>query len=254
MTYRKLILAATAILFTGASHAIVNMEELHTGEPKPGFSTQLELSLSGSSGNTDKQEYNLGARLQWHKDSVTNYLLLSGSQGESNDVKNTEKGFLHARHMRRLTPIVTAEGYAQTEYDKFARLEYRGLLGGGVRLSLLPHAEKSEAYLGLGAYYSEERIDDSFADGGNESLWRLNSYLVLKYPASDNTTLVSTTYYQPALDDTDDYRLMEQAAMKVKVNDTTSLIISVDYRLDNRPPLGVEKEDVSYRTTLSLEF
>ena len=186
--------------------------------------------------------------------SQVNYLLLSGSYGESNGVKNTEKGFLHARHMRGLTPFVTAEGYVQTEYDKFARLEFRGLLGGGVRLTLLPRAKKGEAYLGLGAYYSEERIDNSFADGGTEVLWRANGYLVLKYQASENTTLVSTTYYQPALDETGDYRLMEQAAMKVKISDMMSLLISVDYRADSRPPLSVEKENIHYKTTLSLEF
>ena len=241
-------------LLSGSAHAIVNMEDLHTGEPSAGLSGQLELSLSNSSGNTEKQEYSLGSRLQWHQNQITNYLLLSGSYAESNGVKDTEKGFLHARHMHGLTPFVTAEVYAQTEYDKFARLEFRGLLGGGARLTLLPRAEKGEAYLGLGAYYSEERIDDSFADGGRETLWRANGYLVLKYQASDNTTLVSTTYYQPALKETRDYRLMEQAAMRVKVNDTLSLILSVDYRLNSRPPLGVEKADLNYRTTLSLEF
>lgn len=241
-------------LFSGSAHAIVNMEDLHTGEPQAGFSGQVELSLSNSSGNTEKQEYRLGSRLQWHRDQITNYLLLSGSYAESNGVKDTEKGFLHVRHMHALTPLVTAEAYAQTEHDKFARLEFRGLLGGGARLTLIPRAEKGEAYLGLGAYYSEERIDDSFADGGTESLWRANSYLVLKYQASDNTTLVSTTYYQPALKESRDYRLMEQAAMQVKVNDTLSLILSADYRLDSRPPLGVEKADLNYRTTFALAF
>ena len=241
-------------LFTGSAHAIVNMEDLHTGEPPAGLSGQVELSLSNSSGNTEKQEYSLGSRLQWHQNQITNYLLLSGSYAESNGVKDTEKGFLHARHMHGLTPFVTAEAYAQTEYNKFARLEFRGLLGAGARLTLLPRAEKGEAYLGLGAYYSEERIDDSFADGGTEKLWRANTYLVLKYKASDNTTLVSTTYYQPAIKETSDYRLMEQAAMRVKVNDTLSLILSADYRLNSRPPLGVEKADLNYRTTLSLEF
>jgi putative salt-induced outer membrane protein YdiY len=241
-------------LFTTTAQAIVNMEDLHTGEPKEGFSGQVELSFNRSSGNSEVQEYSLGSRLQHHHNAITNYLLLSGSYGESSGVRNTEKGFLHGRHMRALTPTVTAEAYAQTEYDKFARLEFRGLLGGGARLTLLPRAEKGEAYLGLGAYYSEERIDETYADGGSETLWRANSYLVLKYQASDNTTLVSTTYYQPALDDGSDYRLMEQAALKVKMSDMLSLVVAVDYRRDSRPPIGVESEDVSYTTSLSLEF
>ncbi len=242
------------ILFSSNAHAIVNMEDLHTGEPEPGFSGQVELSVQNSRGNSDKQEYRLGSRLQHHRDALTNYLLLSGSYGESNGIKNTEKGFLHARHMHRLGPILTAEAYAQAESDTFARLELRALLGTGVRLTLLPRAEKGEVYLGLGGYYSEERIDRSFADGGTEALWRANSYLVLKYQASDNTTLLSTTYYQPAVKDTTDYRLLEQAAMRVKVSEVLSLIVGLDYRRDNRPPIGVKKEEVNMTTSLSLAF
>ncbi len=254
MPFQKILSTIACTLFASGAHAIVNMEDLHTGEPQEGFSGQVELSLNNSSGNTDKQAYSLGSRLQWHQAQLTNYLLLSGSYAESNGVKDTEKGFLHARHMHGLSPLVTAEAYAQTEYDKFARLEFRGLLGGGARFTLLPRAQKGEAYLGLGAYYSEERIDENFADGGSETLWRANSYLVLKYQASDNTTLISTTYYQPAVKETGDYRAMEQAAMKVKISDMLSLVIAVDYRLDSRPPISVEKEDVNYSTSLSLEF
>ncbi len=242
------------ILLSSNADAIVNMEELHTGEPKPGFSGQVELSMQNSRGNSDKQEYSLGSRLQHHRDAITNYLLLSGSYGESNGIKNTEKGFLHARHIHRLGPILSAEAYTQAETDTFARLELRALLGAGVRLTLLPRAERGEAYLGLGGYYSEERIDQSFADGGTEALWRANSYLVLKYQVSDNTTLLSTTYYQPALKDAADYRLLEQAAMRVKVSEMLSLIVALDYRRDNRPPIGVEKEDINLSTSLSLEF
>lgn len=243
------------LLFIGSTaHAIVNMEALHTGAPKAGFSGQVELSMKESRGNTDKQEYSLGSRLQHHRNAITNYLLLSGSYGESNGITNTEKGFLHARHMHQLGPIVTAEAYGQVETDTFARLELRSLLGAGARLTLLPRAKRGEAYLGLGAYYSEERIDESFVDGGTERLWRANSYLVLKYQASDNTTLVSTTYYQPAMKDSTDYRLLEQAALKVKISDMLSLVIAIDYSRDNRPPIGVVKENITTTTSLSLEF
>ena len=249
----KAPLLFTALLSSSA-HAIVNMESLHTGEPKPGFSGQVELSAKSSKGNSESQEYSLGTRLQHHHDTITNYLLLSGSYGESNGEKFRDKSFMHARHMRGLNHWLTAEAYGQLESDTFARLEQRSLLGGGARFTLLPRAEHGEIYLGAGAYYGVERIDDSYADGGTEKLWRANTYLVLKYQANDNTTLLSTTYYQPALKESSDYRLMEQAAMKVKVNEMLSLIVAVDYSRDSRPPIGVERDNVSYTTSLSLEF
>jgi putative salt-induced outer membrane protein YdiY len=243
-----------ALLTSGGAHAIVNMEDLHTGTPKEGFGANVELALSNTSGNTDKQDYILGARLQRHKDKITNYLLLRGAYGESAGVKSTENSFAHARHIYQWRPRLAAEAFVQAEQDTFARLELRGLAGGGGRYTLYQQADVGTAYLGLGAYFSSERIDDSFPDGGTEELWRASSYLILKYQATPNTALVSSTYYQPSVEGAEDYRLLEQAAMKVKLNDSLALIVAIDYRLDSEPPVGVEKNDATYTTTFSYEF
>jgi putative salt-induced outer membrane protein YdiY len=243
-----------ALCFSSSAKAIVNMEGLHTGSPKEGLSGNVELSLSNTSGNTDKEDYSLGARLQWHKEKITDYLLLRGAYGESAGVKSTENSFFHARHIYQLLPRLAAEGYVQAERDTFARLEYRGLAGAGGRFTLYEPDSKGVIYLGLGAYYSKERIDDNYADGGTEKLWRGSTYLILKYQANENTALISASYYQPAFEGADDYRMLEQAAMRVKINDTLSLVVSANYRYDSQPPIGVEKRDTTYTTALSLEF
>ncbi len=243
-----------ALLANSQVHAIVSMEGLHTGSPEEGFSGNVELSLSNTSGNTDKEDHALGARLQWHQGKVTNYMLVRGAYGESAGVKTTENSFFHARHIYQLQPKIAAEAYLQAEQDTFARLEYRGLAGGGARYTLFRKEQSGIAFLGLGAYYSQERIDDDFPDGGSDNLWRASSYLILKYQATPSTALVSSTYYQPAFETADDYRLLEQAAMSVKINEHLALIVSIDYRFDSEPPVDVKKEDVTYSTSLSLEF
>lgn len=254
MLKKSLSPALLALLGSSSAHAIVSMEGLHTGTPREGVSGNVELALSNTSGNTDKQDYALGARLQWHQDKITDYLLLRGAYGESAGVKSTENSFIHVRHIYQFRPRLAAEGYVQAEQDTFARLEFRGLVGGGARYTLFRKEEVGMAFLGLGAYYSQERIDDSFPDGGTEDLWRASTYLILKYQATPNTALISSTYYQPAFEGADDYRVLEQAAMKVKLNASLSLIVSADYRLDSEPPVGVEKEDITYTTSFSYEF
>jgi len=230
------------------------MESLHTGTPKEGFSGKVELALSSTSGNTEKKDYARGSRLQWHKEKITDYLLLRGAYGESAGVKTTEKSFLHARHIYQYWPRLAAEGYVQAEQDTFARLEFRGLVGAGGRYTLYQRDDHGVVYLGLGAYYSKERIDDNYPDGGTDKLWRGSTYLILKYQATANTTLVSSSYYQPAFEGADDYRMLEQATMKVKLNDMLSLVFSADYSFDSQPPIGVEKRDITYTTSFSLEF
>lgn len=242
------------LFYTSSASAIVSMEGLHTSKPKEGFSGNVELSLSNTSGNTEKEEYSLGSRIQWHQGKMTDYLLLSGNYGKSAGVKNTDNSFAHLRHIQQFRPTTAWEVYLQAERNEFARLIYRGLAGGGLRFTLYEKENLGAAFFGLGGYYSEEKIDESYADAGTENLWRGSSYLLLKYQASPSTVLASTTYYQPSVEGADDYRLLEQAALKVKLNDILSLIVSADYRFDSEPPIGVEKRDVTYKTSFSVEF
>ncbi len=253
MLYR-LLAASTLLFLSGNTFAIVSMESIHTSKPKKGFSGNVELSISNSSGNTEKEEYSLGSRLQWHQDEMTDFLLLSADYAKSSGVKSSDNAFAHLRHIQQFYPSVAWEAYLQVEKDQFARLEYRGLTGGGLRFTLFEEENIGAVFFGLGAYYSEERIDDSYADAGTETLWRGNSYLLLKYQLNPDTVLMSTTYYQPASGNPDDYRLLEQAALKVKLTDLLSLLLSYDLRFDSEPPLGVKKRDATFKTSFSLEF
>ncbi len=247
---------ATTLLFAlcNSAYAIVSMQGVHTSKPKDGFSGNVELSISNSSGNTEKEEYSLGSRLQWHDGEMTDVLLLSADYAKSGGVKSSDNGFMHLRHIQQFHPTVAWEAYLQVEKDQFARLEYRGLGGGGLRFTLYDVENTGSIFFGLGAYHSEERIDDSYADAGTETLWRGNSYLLLKYQINPDAALMSTTYYQPASGNPEDYRLLEQAALKVKLTDLLSLVVSYNLRFDSDPPLGVEKRDSTFKTSFSLEF
>jgi putative salt-induced outer membrane protein YdiY len=254
-THKQLALFLGITLFATSSHAIVNMESLHTMKPATGFSGQLDLSLNGSEGSTDKKEYGLATRLQWHQpDRHTNFLLLDGSYGEVNGVKNTEKGFIHTRHIRPLNKTLNGELYAQAEQNRFSRLTLRTLAGGGARFTLLDHPDQGLVLAGLGAFWSQEEIDDAYPDEGIDTLWRANTYLVAKYRFSPTAQLTNTLYYQPAFEDSGNYRLIEQFGVSVTVTDTISLSFAIDHAYDSQPPMGVDSAQTSYKTSLGLRF
>lgn len=253
MLYR-IFTASVFLALCSNAHAIVSMADIHSNKPKEGFSGHVDLSISNTTGNTEKEEYSIGAKLQWHQGEMTDYLLLSGDYAKSAGVKSSDSAFAHLRHIQQFRPTIAWEAYLQVEKDQFARLEYRGLAGAGLRFTLLERENQGAIYLGLGAYHSEERIDNSYADAGTETLWRGNSYLLLKYQVSPDAALVSTTYYQPASGNPDDYRLLEQAGLKVKLTDRLALLISYNLSFDSAPPLGVEKRDSTFKTSFSFEF
>ncbi len=144
----------------------------------------------------------------------------------------------------------------QGEKNEFARLSFRGLIGGGLRFTLAEVPEEVGLYLGAGAYWSRETLDQrtGLTDHGSENFARANLYVVYKHKLNSQLSLISTTYYQPRLSEARDYRALEQAGLAVKMTDKLSLKLSLDIAHDSRPPQSIRQTDTSYNTSLSYRF
>lgn len=247
---------ALQFFLVAAAHAVVNIEDMRMQPPREGFSGNLELSVSGQSGNTDKVGANFGSRLQWLEGAINNFVILNHAVGETSGIRDTNKSFAHARQVRQLRPGLAGEGFLQLEQNEFARLSYRQLLGGGARFTLMEEQNKKEGRLGLGAFYSREKLEAraGATDAGTEILWRANVYLAVKYRFNDQVRAVSTTYYQPAFKDAGDYRLLEEAALRVRMNGNLDLKLSLEIAHDSRPPQLVGRTDTTYSTGIEYTF
>jgi putative salt-induced outer membrane protein YdiY len=260
MTSRAWRLVAPVLLLlcaTPPAHAIVNAEDLRVQKPVPGFSGNFAAAIAGQTGNTEKSAVSLGSRLTWYEKPDTNFIVFNYDYGKTGGVRDTNKGFLHARHVHDITDRRAWEAFAQAQKDEFTRLTYRGLLGGGARLVAYRAADDSLALItGIGAFYSREKLDDraGTTDAGIDTLVRGNFYFVVKYRLNDTVALGSTTYYQPATSDFGDFRALEQAALHVGLTDRLDLKISLDIAYDSRPPQLVDKTDVTYRTGIEYRF
>ena len=239
-----------------AAHAIVNIESMHTGEPPQGYSGAVNLSVDGQSGNTDKLGVNAGARLQWHGGAVTNFAILRYTYGQTSGVEDTNKLFSHARHIHQISDKTAYEGFIQAERNIFNRLTFRGLVGGGLRLTLAESPDKKSLHLGVGGFFSRETLVKRIGttDASSKNTWRVNTYLNYVQQLNANVRVLSTTYYQPAIDDFSDYRLLEDATLSVKMTDSLSLNVSLDLAHDNKPPQSVKKTDTTYGTAIEYSF
>ena len=250
-------LLTTLLLGWGvAAHAIVNIESMEVGEPKQGFTGTLNISVDGESGNTDKLSVNSGVRLQWHHEAVTNFAIFRYEYAETSDVKDTNKLLFHARHIRQVSDRTAYEGFIQAQRNEFARLTYRRLVGGGVRLTLSEIPNIKSVHLGLGGFYSKENLESrpGTTDGGTQDTWRISSYLNYVHHLNEQVSVLSTTYYQPAADDFSDLRLLEEAALNVKMTGALSLKFSLDITHDSKPPQEVKETDISYSTGIEYSF
>lgn len=252
----RCLLTALFLGWTGAAHAIVNIESLRVGEPTRGYSGSLDVSVSGQSGNTDKFGADAGGRLQWHGGAVTNFAILRYAYAQTSGVEDTNKLFFHARHIHRITEKTAYEGFVQAERNKFTRLSFRGLIGGGLRFTLVKRPGVKSLHLGLGGFYTRETLESAagVTDNGSQNYWRINTYVNYLHHLNDQVSILTTTYYQPAVDDFGDFRLLEEATLRVKMNHSLSLDVSLNVAHDSKPPQKVKRTDTIYSTGIEYSF
>ena len=248
--HRQFLLLFTCSILASNAFAIVNIENIRVQKSEDGFSGQLEIDASLQSGNTNNTRIGIGSRLQWIRGNQTNFLVLNHDYGEKSGIRDINKSFLHGRHIIQQNKKWAWEAFGQLEQNEFTRLSLRTLAGGGVRRTLREEADKSAIYLGLGGFYSTERLDDN----STTDLVRANLYFVVKHAFNQNTHFIGTAYYQPAVSNLGDYRALGQVALSVAISKKLDLKLSLDLANDSQPPTGVKSTDTSFRTGIEYRF
>ena len=235
--------------------AIVNVSQSVTDSKADGLSHTLHIGWDGAQGNTEKNTFKGDLLSQWKHEAHTEFLLFDHAYGKSSGVVNTDRTFAHLRHRTQIDNFWAWEAFTQKGRDAFTRLSDRFLLGAGVRLSVLEQEGQRGLYVGIGSFYERERLSQDTGTTDSESkLWRGNIYVVYKQQINAQVQISSTTYYQPALNQGNDYRLLEQAALHVAMFSNVQLKISLDYSFDSQPPQTIGKDDLRYSSGLEIKF
>ena len=247
------------LLLTYSNYAlsIVNIENTNIQSEKQteGIDTKFSFDINGNNGNTKDFEIGLGIRSQWYEETSTRFFLLNHEYCEYANVRDTNRTFIHFRNIWNHNDEISWELFTQLQDDEFTRLKLRALLGGGARVRLLKEDDNS-SHLGLGIFREKEKLEFAAAttDTGVSYTNRLNLYLVYNQALSNHSKLVSTLYYQPSIDDTADYRLLEQIGLELDITENLSFNVSVNIKRDSRPPQLTKKTDTTYTTGFEYDF
>ena len=235
--------------------AIVSMEGLHLNTPVAGLTGSIGLGTSGAAGNSERLRLSGTGNVLYRNAATSYFFTMQYAYGESNGKEDQNKTYSHVRRIHSLAQKMDWELYAQLENDKFSRLNLRAIIGSGLRFSVYktPH---DAIFLGVGGLYNYEDIKDesNLNDGGSQDTIKGNIYLVLKKQLLSNLTLISTTYLQPVVNALDDFRLLEEGRIKLKISNKLALNFNVQINHDNNPPQQVRKTDVNYSTKLEYVF
>ena len=239
-------LAAQVNIFTGET-----MQQMRL---KSGWYNSITLDLTYRAGNTDL----LTARTRFRSDYLTEtyhgFVFGSLQQGRKSGAFFINKGMAHARIIRGLTQHVLVESFVQKQFNESILLNDRNLVGGGVRFASHPKDSKFNLYLGVGAMWEHERVNDKERGNITTRIVRSTNYINWTGQLDERITTSATGYYQVYVRRFQDYRVLFQGSITFRLTTKLAFPLRVNFRYDSEPPTGIRKHDVEIFNGLRYTF
>ena len=252
---RGVPIAAAVLCLAMQAWGQVNIEQMRGADSPEGFRAVAGVDLSLRAGNAEVWQAALGLRADHGSLDRWSLVLVQGELGWNDGRRFSNEGLAHARQAWRWGGPWWIETFAQADYDRSRALEGRGLAGGGVRLRL--YAD-NKTFLRWGSGYMIERewLDlppgASHADRSTAHRW--NNYLALQWGFGKGGRCALTAYAQPRVDAPGDARLLADGRLGADLGARVSLVNSLKLRYDSRPPDGIEKLDLSFKSGVEVSF
>lgn len=230
---------------------ILNVESLRKVTDTTGFSGSIGADFSLKRDANKFIELGSDALIQYkmHKHLVLWKNELNFKNVDGNRFQNS--GVSHLRYNYRFQPQIAIEIFAQAQYNKVNKINFRGLLGIGPRFKL-SKSEDYKFYLGTHLMYEQEELSDEITPIQRE--FRNSSYLSFSLFPSSRATIVSTTYYQPKLRNFKDYRVSSETSAVINIFAKFSLKTSYMFIYDQYPAEGVPTSQYELKTGVVYIF
>ena len=239
-----LILISFIVFSTTLESQIVDIETSRK-EDLIGTKLSLNIGFDGSSGTVDRTNYSIGTRFDFNNEVWNRFLIFNYSRREKDERINEDNTFLHLRFARKISSLIAAEFFIQTNEKPLEKIEERNLIGIGLRLSPIKNLR-----LGVGLFdENEKRIN---LDERNTV--RANTYLNYLFNISNNTSINTLIYFQPDVEDFSEIRSLLRLSLKVKATDNFFININYEYVHDSSPPIGTDKKNSKYGFKIGYEF
>ncbi len=235
--------------------AQVNTESLRPVPADSGVSGTLGADLAVKTGNVELVDLGLRGRVDIPGRRLTTFLVGEATLGLLKGQQFTSTGLAHLRQSYPLTPRLAWEWYGQVNYDKPRLIDFRGLLGTGLRVRLLDRGPNG-AWAGSSIMMEHERLElpPAATHPARTNVARLSNYISLRASSGEHLSLSMTTYVQPWIVHPGDLRILENLQLAVGITREIAMSVRFDLRYDSRPPDGIESLDTTLHTGVSIGF
>lgn len=253
MRYLQSVYLFLLMVLSVETLAITNIESQRKREEVQGLQGEVELALSGKSGNSDKESTELGVRLDYRQQQHQILGILNHEREKNDGIENSDNSFAHLRYIQHRSDTFAWESFVQYQEDAFRSLDARSLVGAGARFNISPKSESYLLIVGAGAYYTEEVYNLEMGKLREDYL-RGNSYISYTQPLGPNATLSNTLYWQPRFSQPSDSYVYNHLSLDVVVTKALLLRVTLETQYDSDPVEDVENTDHSYVTSLLYRF
>ena len=254
MAYHRTAAVITMLLLLSAmpGSAQVNIEAYRG---KAGVAGSARFSVSSDIGNVDVVRSDGAGSLTLDNETGALLLVVRGAAGFLGGKRYANSGVLHLRYTWKVSTLIHPEAFVQGDYDRSRRLDGRSLTGVGGRWNLL-NGERRVLAVGSAVMWERERLDVLPGDphDNRTSTARLSTYVNLHAATQRGVSLSSTAYYQPAMADLADARLLGTIEMSTPIVGPLRQTTTIDFRIDRDPPKGVKDTDVKLSASFGVKF
>jgi putative salt-induced outer membrane protein YdiY len=228
---------------------IVNVESLRqvSDSSKWSGSASVDVALIENS----RSIFRLTNRLRLQYSSKKSlYLFINDINLQKIDENSlVNRGIHHIRYNRYLNDNLKLEAFVQSQYDAISNIDFRGLLGVGLRKKLSKN-DKYRFFLGSLIMYEYEEATITSIEPLRD--FRNSTYLSFSLYPKENISIVSTTYYQPLLKRFSDFRISNETTIAFKVLKNMAFKTSFIYNYDAKPIIGIP--NTQYELTNGLVY
>jgi putative salt-induced outer membrane protein YdiY len=243
---------AALILLIGISvkAQVINIEGKRFMNDTNGWVGNTDFNFNVFNNTQQVLQFSNTLRVQYQKNRSRFILLNDLNFIKAGNTDFANAGYQHFRYNYKVSKWITMEAFTQTQYNPVLKLDFRYLIGAGPRLKLL---KKEHAKIYVAALYMYE-YDDIVADPINLYEHRMSSYLTCTFSILKNVEFTSTTFYQPNIENTLDYRIANDSGLEIHINKHLNFKSSFNMLYDTYQPIGIPDLVYSFRNGLSVKF
>jgi hypothetical protein len=200
----------------------------------------------------DIMQFNSTGQIQYKHNRSLTLLLLDARFLRAGEQDFNRVGFAHLRYNYKISDPLVFEAYGQAQYNKLLLIKLRALTGSGLRYRWLKSSDgQQRIYSGLAALFEHNQF---LQELGEQNWWRLSSYVSFTFYPWEGVKFVGTTYFQPQVDDWENYRLSSEWRLDMPLGKKLSFTTDFTYSVDQSLPADAPTSTFSWINSFTFRF